>query len=49
MRAVQHQRKSQLAAIEQRLQLRVFVVEPSHETHLNQSGGEFGLTLDDLE
>ena len=49
VRAVHHQRLSEFAAVDQRLQLGVFVVEPAHEADLDQRLAEFGLALDDLQ
>ena len=44
-----HQRSAELAGVDQRLQLRVLVVEPAHEADLDQPLAEFGLPLDHLE
>ena len=46
VRAVQHQRPAELAAVEECLQLGVLVVEPAHEPDLDQPLAEFGLPLD---
>jgi hypothetical protein len=49
VRAVQHQRSSEFAAVEQCLQPGVLVIEPAHEPHLDQRLAEFGLALDHAE
>ena len=49
MRAVQHQRLAELAAVDECLQLCVLVVEAAHEADLDQPLAELGLPLDHLE